>query len=718
MATENHSLSQQYWLILKRRWWIGTGVFVILLSLLLLLASSRRSSYKAEGILRFERTSPTSSLTGVGQEIYNLEPIVERNNPLSTEAEVIRSTPIVKSVISHLHLEDAKGLPLKTEDFLSQLRVTEVRGTDILKLSYTDANPQQAAAVVNALMDSYIRYNIQSRRSQAQKAREFAEENLPKTEMAVQQAEDTLRQFEEKNRIVALENQASATVSRLTSLQEQATNLQSQISDVDAQIVELQNSLGTNLQQAISSTALSQSAGVQRALEELQQIQAQLALQRSRFTENSPMVMSLRNREAALESLLQQRIGTVTGNSTLTVPTNLQLGELQQDITREIVLLRARRQGLVRQFATVIKAQDTYRQQADAIPQLKKTQRELERRLQGSQATYSRLLEKVAELRVAEGQNVGNAFVLAVADVPDKPISSKALKLVAGLLSLLGAGAAVYIIEQRDQRIKTVDQARKVFGLPLLGLIPHYSRIRGLNDQEFLTSQATDNAPSSAIDAAYRMLQANLRFLRSDQKLRTIVITSSVAHEGKSTVTAHLAAAIAKTNRRVLLIDADMHRPSQHEIWGLSNEVGLSHVLVEQTDLKSAIRSINPQLHVLTSGVVPPDSLGLLDSQTMTALIEQCSRSYEMVLIDTPPVPSAADALILGRMTDGILLVVRPGCVDYSSAILCMERLEQSEQKILGQVVNGFVASNEPYNNSFYFIKQNFDRGGVSKSSV
>lgn len=102
----------------------------------------------------------------------------------------------------------------------------------------------------------------------------------------------------------------------------------------------------------------------------------------------------------------------------------------------------------------------------------------------------------------------------------------------------------------------------------------------------------------------------------------------------------------------------------------------------------------------------------------MTALIEQCSRSYEMVLIDTPPVPSAADALILGRMTDGILLVVRPGCVDYSSAILCMERLEQSEQKILGQVVNGFVASNEPYNNSFYFIKQNFDRGGVSKSSV
>ena len=568
-------------------------------------------------------------------------------------------------------------------------------------------------------MDVYITYNIQSRQEQAQKARKFAEENLPRTEMAVRQAEEAIRQFEQDNKIIALGNQAEATVSRLTDLQEQATALQTQIADADAQIIELQNNLATSSQQAMFSTALSQSVGVQKALEKLQEVQSELALQRSRFTENSPMVVSLREREASLESVLQERISTVMGSSTLAVPTNLQMGELQQSLAKELILLRVRRQGLVKQLVTVSRAQDEYRKQANVLPQLKKTQRELERHLQGSQVTYSQLLEKVAELRVAEGQNAGNAFVLAAAEIPDKPSSSKALFLAAGLLSILGAGAAMYVVEQQDRLVRTVDQARKLFGFTLLGLIPAYSRGKGFSIQEPLVSQAmADDAPSSAIDAAYRMLQANLRFLRSDKKLRVIVITSSVANEGKSTVAANLAATIARTNRRILLIDADMHRPSQHKMWELPNEVGLSHVLVGQTDLQKAIRQLNDNLYILPSGVVPPDSLGLLDSQTMAALVEQCSSNYDMVIIDTPPIASAADALILGQMTDGVLFVVRPGYVDYSSAILSLERLEQSGQKVLGQVVNGFTANDEPYNNNFYFIKQNFDRGATSKETV
>jgi capsular exopolysaccharide synthesis family protein len=203
------------------------------------------------------------------------------------------------------------------------------------------------------------------------------------------------------------------------------------------------------------------------------------------------------------------------------------------------------------------------------------------------------------------------------------------------------------------------------------------------------------------------MLQANLKFLSSDKPLQLIVVTSSVPKEGKSQVSANLATAIAQLGRRVLLVDADLRHPLQHHIWELTNAGGLSDVLVGQADFNAVVARVIDNLDVLCSGVIPPNPLALLDSKRMATLIEYFSEHYDFVILDAPPLVLAADALTLGKMTDGVLLVARPGVVDSNSASAAKESLERSAQKVLGLVVNGVIVENES-DSYFYDAREYF----------
>jgi capsular exopolysaccharide synthesis family protein len=172
-------------------------------------------------------------------------------------------------------------------------------------------------------------------------------------------------------------------------------------------------------------------------------------------------------------------------------------------------------------------------------------------------------------------------------------------------------------------------------------------------------------------------------------------VTSSVAGEGKSTIAANLAASAAQVGRRVLLVDADMRYPQQHHIWDLINTGGLSNVIVGQQELNNAIQPAMPGLDVLPAGIVPPNPVALLDSKRMASLMETFADSYDLVILDTPPLVGVADAAILGKMSDGILMVVRPGVVDSVGATAAKEYLLQSHQPILGLVANGITMEKE-----------------------
>jgi capsular exopolysaccharide synthesis family protein len=203
------------------------------------------------------------------------------------------------------------------------------------------------------------------------------------------------------------------------------------------------------------------------------------------------------------------------------------------------------------------------------------------------------------------------------------------------------------------------------------------------------------------------MLQANLKFLSSDKEIKAIVVTSSLPKEGKSEISANLAATMAQVGRRVLLVDADMRHPSQHHIWALTNAVGLSNILVGEAEFNTAVQQVMPRLDVLPSGVIPPNPVALLDSKRMASLIETFSRNYDFVIVDTPPLIGVADAPILGKMADGILLVVRPSVVDSPNAKAAKEFLARTGQNVLGLVANGVIIKNEP-DSYFYYTKEQY----------
>jgi polysaccharide biosynthesis transport protein len=215
--------------------------------------------------------------------------------------------------------------------------------------------------------------------------------------------------------------------------------------------------------------------------------------------------------------------------------------------------------------------------------------------------------------------------------------------------------------------------------------------------------------PRSSVSAAYQMLQANLKFLTSDKELKTIVVASSVPKEGKSEVCANLAAAIAQVGRRVLLVDADMRRPTQHHIWDLTNAVGLSNVIIDRVALEEAVEEVMPNLYVLPSGVIPPNPMALLDSKRMASLVETFSQDFDFVIFDTSPLAGTADAAVLGKLTDGIVLVVRPGVVDTAGAKSAKEFLMQAGQNILGIVINGVDVKSEP-DSYFYYMEEQLDQ--------
>jgi capsular exopolysaccharide synthesis family protein len=690
----------RYLLTLKRCWLPAVGIFVITVTLAA-IASTRvgKPSYKTEGKLLFQ-LNRTSFLTRVGdkegEEAKELSPLVTNQNPLSTEIEVVNSIPLLQRTIDALNLKNKEGLPLKPEDIKKKLTVKIIGGTDVLRLSYESRAPKEAAAVVNKLMSLYIENDVFVKQTEAAAARAFLAKQLPQTEATVRQVEADLRTFKEKNNVVALKEEAEAAVKVFSDLDSQITTNQAELEKANTKSSTLSTKVGLNPQEAMAVSSLSQSPAVQGVLTELQGVEKQLALQQSRFQEQNPAIASLEAKKASLQTLLQEQIEQVLGSRTQVPDGLLQIGALKQDLIKEFIESEVQRLSLTRALTSLYQSRSAYQQRTNILPQLQQNQQALERKLDAAQSTYKSLLLKLQEAELEQNKNTSNARIIELAPIPEKPISGAKAKILAlgVVLGLLLSTTTVLFLEVKDKSIKTLKEVRSLFDYPLLGVIPSF-RKKPLflhPDIKLIDSEIpVIDAPHSPVSETYRMIQANLKFLSSDNKLKIIAVTSSVPKEGKSTVSANLAAAIAQLGRRVLLIDADMRHPSQQDIWELTKTEGLSEVLVGQADFWAASCKVTDTLDVLTAGVRPSNPLALLDSTEMASLIKIFSDKYDFVVIDTPPLIGTADALTLGQLTDGILLVARVGVVDYGSVKAAKEMLERTGQNILGLVVNAAI---------------------------
>jgi capsular exopolysaccharide synthesis family protein len=691
---------------LRRHWVTTTSVFALTLAITFVSTLFLKPSYRAEGKLLF-KVDRTQVLSGLTDEARELKPLVETQSPLSTQIEVITSKNLLTQVIHTLNLRNRKGELLEPEDLQENINVKIIGGTDVLQLSYENSSATQAAAVVNTLMQFYIENDIQASRSEASKARKFIAEQLPKTENTLRKAEIALLRFKTRNKVVDLQEEAKAAVTEIANLESRINATNSELGETSAKLSALQQKVGLNPQTAVLISKLSQSSEVQDILYELQKTTQQLAVGRGVFQDRHPVIVDLKAKQAALKALLRKHIQLAALGSKVPIQSDLlQNGDLQQSLVKDLLANEVQQRGASKRLTALSQALTTYQQRKSTLTGLELEQLELGRSVTAARSTYEALLGRLQELQVAENKNTSIARILDQALTPTKGLTYKKF-LILGFGTLLGAFLAtitVLFLGIRDRSLRSLKDIQKVFQYPLLGMIPYFDKKTAscsLLTKANIPVVPVRDAPNSLVSEIYRTIQANLKFFSSNQLLNTIVVTSSVPQEGKSLVSANLAAAMAQGGQRVLLIDADIRRPLQHQLWNLSNQIGLADVIeddrIRLSELGMIIRPTTMNsLSLLTSGTLADYPTTLLNSNRMTSILNYLAVSYDFVVIDAPPILPFADASALGSIADGVLLVVRPGMVDPESAIATQEILERSGQNVLGLVVNGVDLREEP----------------------
>ena len=698
----------QYLSAVKRHWVPAISIFAFTFGLSIVAAQFLKPSYKAEGRLLFKNSSfklVGSTLTsGTNEsESGDLRSLVATQNPIATQMEVIASRPLLQKTIDRLKLTTDDNKPLDPVTLQAGLTAKIVGGSDIVQIDYKNRNPKAAANVINTLMAVYLENDIDTSRSEAEAARKFMDKQLPQTQVAVNNAEVALRKFKQKHNIVDLAEEAKSAVAIIGELDTNINNTQAQLEESNAQRTDLRTKVNLTSQEAISISAIGQSTAVQGILTQLQEVERQLATESSRFSNNNPIIISLKEKQSKLKTLLNRQIVTTVGNRSPVPQGLLQISSLKQNLIGELLKAEVQQIGLVKKLSSLQNSRTAYQKRVSEIPQLVQSQRQLERQLEVSQSTYQNLLKKVQELQLAKNKNISSARIIASAIVPEKAdLGMKPVVGGLGLLlgSLLGTSAIAYL-ESRDRSLKTIKEIERAFGYTLLGIIPATKKIKQRSGDRHPAATtlevAVRDTPQSLTSEMSRTIQANLRFINTNRSITTLAITSAVANEGKSKVAANLAAAIAGLGQRVLLIDADLRVPTQHKFWKLPLKKGLSELVSAKSKFKFQQISwtVMENLDIITAGSKPINSLACLESPQMKSLIQEAADLYDFVIIDTPPLLVAADALTVSKISDGVLLVARPGIVDTDSAVAAREKLIVSQSQVLGLIVNGVIQQHE-----------------------
>jgi capsular exopolysaccharide synthesis family protein len=661
-----------------------------------IVASAQKPVYEARGKLLFRKKDASLSLLTAreyGQQaVGELESLNSLNTPVDTQAEILRSTPLLTATIHQLRLVDDQGKPLEPGQLLPNLTIKSIPGTDILQIGYKSPNPNQASAVINTLMKEYLDYSLDLNRAEATAARQFITQRMPIVDANLRQMETQLQDFKSRNNVIDLKEEAASTVTSFADLRKQATTLRTALSEANAKSSALQSRLGLSPGDALALNAVSQSPGVQQVLTEYRTVETQLSTQRSRYKGFHPEILALERRQANLQELLQARVGQVLRDQAQVMPLgeNLQLGALREKLVEELVGIEVNRQGLLNQLQELAQTRISYSQRANALPTLERMQRELERQVQVAQSEYDALSKRLQEVTIAEQENIGNALIVSTAMVPKQASSLRKLVILGagGGFGSLMALMTVFLLELQDPRLKTVREIRKRFPYPVLGILPVIKKHRLPFQRQRSDILLLHNEVDAAASQPYSMLQAKLKFLNPGEAVRNVVVSSAVAREGKSTVSANLAIATARAGGRVLIVDADLHHPVQHALWGISNDIGLHSIVTGEAEWEQVITTVMPNIDLITAGSSPYNSLSIIGSPEMNRLLQAIKSAYDLVILDAPPL-LVADASVLSQSADGLVLVARPGVLDVVSANTAQESLEHFGQHVLGLVING-----------------------------
>ncbi|MDY6901821.1 MAG: polysaccharide biosynthesis tyrosine autokinase [Cyanobacteriota bacterium] len=629
-----------------------------------------------------------------------------------------RAVEMLRSTYPDITVEDIKGKKGEKGPLtVTQLQTgTGVRKTpsEVFEVSFKDKNPQKAYQVLDALQTVYQDFNKQQQKERLSRGLAFVNERLPKIKQQVIESETRLEQFRKRYNIVDPQVESTILLESIAAKRKELDTTTAQLQDIQARYNNLEQKIAASPSNALVSSRLSQSTRYQSLLDEIQKTELALTEERQRFTDNSPTVQKLLQQRQSQLILLRQETGRSLGdkaeianNSSQPLLTKGQLAGVDLKLVEDLVKLQTEALGLRANQQSLMESERQLRSKLNEYPGLIAEYNRLLPEVETNRKTLAQLMEVRQNLALKIAQGGFDWQILEEPELGTKTGSSRLLFLLAGAVTgpVLGIALAL-ILELFNDTIYTPEELTKFTNLRLLGRIPKLSPpCRGRkklfnlpvafgNSTYSSFSEAITHFPShETLDMAYQ----NIQILKYPLHCQTLMITSALSGEGKSTSTLGLAVSAAKMHQRVLVIDANLRNPSLHSTLELSNDWGLSLLLLEDRNSKvnDYVQPVHPAIDVLTAGPVPDDTVKLLTSGRMKELLEIFTRSYDLVLIDASSILDTVDARILASLCNGIIMVGRMGKIKQSELIQATDIL--NNLNLVGIIANEASKSQRVY---------------------
>jgi succinoglycan biosynthesis transport protein ExoP len=716
----------EYWrILLKRRW---TVLATALAMLVVVTIATLRTTPLYEATARIAISQNENDGIGISSQNANPDYAYDYNMELDTQAKILQSDTLALNVINALGLSrnpkfagklattspdaeqaltvdparEAKLLDIWREN----ISVSKIQRTRMIEIRFTSPDPKLAAQIVNSLASAYVENNFKTRFESTMQASEWLQNQLNDLQIKVEKSQEALVKFQRENNVVGLDDKQNTIVTKLDDLNKEATAAQADRVIKEAQY-QLTRSGNLDALPELSANSLIQDFRRQEA-----DLRRQLAQATVQFGPSYPKVIELNNQLLDIQATIRNEVDRIVSRKA---------AEYRAAVARESMLQSA--------LSSQTKAVSSLNEKAIEYFALK-------RESDTNRNLYEGLLTKLKEAAVTSGLKSSNVRVVDVARPPDRPSKPNIPRnVVMGLmLGVVGGISLAFILEALDNTVRTPDQVELISGLPSLGIIPLSLGATGKAQkaqsasllpvkQDSKQPRNTEMAmvahhrPKSEVAESYRALRTSILLSSIGSAPKVLMLTSALPQEGKTTTSVNTAIVLAQKGGRVLLIDADMRRPSIHQSLKIRNRTGLSNVLSGNATPEEAIvvSPVLPNLFVLPAGPPPPHPAEMLGSSVMKNYLAQWREQFDHIVIDTPPVLSVTDAVLLSVDADAVVLVIRSGRTTKEALRRSRELLTQVNSRLMGVVVNAVdLQSPEAY---YYYYGSHYGGGYYEESA-
>ncbi|MGQ9701118.1 MAG: GumC family protein [bacterium] len=605
---------------------------------------------------------------------------------------------LLKEKPARNHLEfSVLNVENATEELIGNISARQIKNTALVMLKARSTMPEMAAKIANTLAQEYILYTLESLRESARGSKEFIESQIKIFGTELDSAEEKLRKYKQKSGVFLLSETAREIINALAQFEVEREKAIVELNETESSLKKLESELARDeasygyYKKMASFPTISNSPLILKLKDQLKTLE----LQKQAY-QHDPL--KLKEIEAQI-SQIEQEINQTSKQIALAGPS---VGDpVFQSVITNIINSETKLIALQSRIDALNQISEQHNRRLKQLPEAEVNLAQLERQKKANEDIYTMLLGKLEESKIAEAIQISQARIIDYAIVPDKPVEPKPrqngiLGLILGLL--IGVGGA-FLIEYLNTTVRSAKEIEELTEITVLANVPMVKNRHPIDIP-------TVKEPHSDIAEAFRILRTNIIFSAAARSIKSLLVTSTVPQEGKTTTCINLGITFAQLGQKVIILDCDFRRPKLHNYFKSlvkNNHNGLSDILINRIKLKDAlIKSQFENLYFITSGTIPSNPAELLGSSRMSEIIDDLKNSFEFILIDAPPALGIADARVLGRICDGILVVVMTGKTDRNAVLEVKEELERAGEKIIGFVLNGVDTTHRYHRYRYY----------------